>query len=479
MPLPSVTQRIFNRGLGASGSAAIGLHLKIGVSSKGPVDEVVQVNNKRGLVEVFGSGPLVESVAFALNYASPVLVMRTPSTTAGVADAPVKTGTGTATLAVTGAPLDEYAVIIEILTGATNLAAGEAAFRFSLDNGQVYSSAIAVPVSGAYPISDTGLTITWTNGAGTSFVAGDKWTFGTSAPVTDLVTIADTFEKALKSTDDFRFIHVVGPADTAANAAALAASLNTLLVAAEKAPVYRYTWAILECPAVTRSAAKLAFNPFASDRVMVCYGDAGYDSAVFKGNIIERNAAWVVAARMSAIRPAVDAAWVDLGALPQVRYLVYNDLDENGEMGDARFCTLCTVPKQRGFFIGKARLMAAPDTDFQYAVGRRVMDIACDVNAAAMSRYLNGKLAVDTTTGFILESEAVAIEGDVGQQLRVALGVGKKPEEADAVSAFIRVARDEPILTTQRLTTQVFTVPFAYAREIVSDQQFFNPTVGA
>ena len=65
--------------------------------------------------------------------------------------------------------------------GGATLVANTATFKYTLD-GTNYSDILAMPTGGAYVIPNTGITLTWTYSSGTGFVAGDTFTFSTTAP---------------------------------------------------------------------------------------------------------------------------------------------------------------------------------------------------------------------------------------------------------------------------------------------------------
>lgn len=91
-------------------------------------------------------------------------------------------GFSTGTVTLSGVPVVAYAVRVKITTAGE---LGTAAFRYSTDGGNTYSSVDTVPVGGSYPIPATPLAIVFANGpAGTtaSFVVDDVFSVDTRVP---------------------------------------------------------------------------------------------------------------------------------------------------------------------------------------------------------------------------------------------------------------------------------------------------------
>lgn len=83
-------------------------------------------------------------------------------------------GTGTASATVTGTPSAHASVVVKIVAGAANLAAGPTA-AVSTDGGQTYGSTTTIPSGGTYALGN-GQTLHWVDG---TFVTGDLYTIAT------------------------------------------------------------------------------------------------------------------------------------------------------------------------------------------------------------------------------------------------------------------------------------------------------------
>lgn len=91
-------------------------------------------------------------------------------------------GTGAGSLEASGVASQAASVIVEVLTSGE---LGAATFRYSLNGGSTWSGTITVPANGAYALGATGCTLTFAAApadAGTSFVAGDRFTFSLTVP---------------------------------------------------------------------------------------------------------------------------------------------------------------------------------------------------------------------------------------------------------------------------------------------------------
>lgn len=491
MANPDITQTVNERGLGILNTASTTLHVKVGLSSLGTTNTLDFVNDATTLTSTYGTGELVDAVAHKLaSSGGPVGVVRVAQDVAGAAGAVTKAGTGTGTVTVAGAAQDAYSVIVEVTTAGL-LTSGAGVFRYTLDGGKTYSNRLAIPIAApagtsTYPIPNTGLTLTFADGGGspTGYAVGDTFSFTTTAPTTTAGNIATAIAAVLSSQVQVAFIHLVGAvapgaddAATATSAVALAASLEAQLHAAFLA--HRHLFVLMECPVISKAAAKAAFNTFVGSRVMVAFGQAVYQGALQDRRRQQtRSAAWGLAERLSSIPPGQDAAAYEDGPLTNILSLVHDE-GGAGDMDEARFSTLRTyVGDNSGYYVHGARMMSAPGSDIVYAQHRRVMDIACTVNYQAMKPYLNAKLQVNTTTGRILEEQARVIESNATEALRAAL-VDTESERGEVSGVRVEVNRKDNILSTSNLRTEVFVVPHGYAKAISSKLSFFNPALQA
>ncbi len=463
--LPGVTINVQDGNLGVLPALGEGVHVKIGVASQGPVNEVVAVSDTKRAKEVFGSGPLLEaiSVAFAQG-AGAIYAIRVNASVAGTVSSVTKTGSGTGTLTVTGNPLDAYEVVVRI-TRAGGL--GTAAFVYSLDGGDTYSPEIAVPSGGTYALPGTGLTLAFAPGSG-QFEAGDEYRFTTTAPgysLTDLNAAIDAlFAQAQLR---YQFIHIVGAA-TPTVAAAVDARVG------EAAQAHRYIWAMLEAQDLDDNSLRTAWANFASVRVGVGAGYAEVASPL-TGRIHRRPIAWLWAGRRAARPAQEDVGRVASGPLVGVVKL-HRDEHVTPGLDEARFTTARTYPAYAGHFLTQGRIMAPPGSDFELDQYRSVMDLACTVAYQAGLRFVNESIQVDPATGGIADRDAKKVEAYIRGMLATALK-GKVSEDGGQPAVRVTVDRTENILSSRRLPVEIAIVPLGYAKYIAVTIGFENPAL--
>lgn len=472
--LPDVWFNIRDGALGLSGAPTDNVHAKVGVASAGDVGVIHAFTTVAQALETLGGGPLAEAVAFSLAVAGgPVYAVRVPASVAGTVSAGAISKTGTGTVTVAGQPTDACEVRIEITRDGINLAAGTAAFKYSLDGGDTYSPEIAVPSGGTYALSNTGLTATFANGSsGTSFKAGDAYRFTATAPAMQLADVLSAIDVLLADSREWGWVHVVGAATPA-----LAAGLAVKMAEAEAA--YRFAFALLEAPDQAEGqtedqwmAALLAdWADFADVRVGVA---AGHEELVspLTGRVHRRSAAWPLSARLAQIPVHEHAGRVATGPLAGIVRLHHDEFVKPG-LDAARFSTLRTFIGRSGFYPTAGRLMAPEGSDYAYIENRRVMDLACKIVRRAMLRYLNDAVAVDGE-GNIRETDAAAIESYVKGKLQAEL---LAPGHASDV--IVRLKRDSNVLATRSTTLTIRVLPLGYLSWIEMDIGFRNPKLEA
>lgn len=391
-----------------------------------------------------------------------------------VSTAATLTGTGPAGSNVTqvSSPLDGYSVRV-VVTTTGGLGAG--IFTYTVDGGNNVSGQILIPSGGRYAIPNTGVVLVFSG----TFTAADDYRFTTTTATfaTSDVTAAVVALRALPN--EWFMVHVVGMGADAAAAASMASTLDTQTTAA--ATEFRYVFGVVECPtsgsitsggvsAQSDSTVAAAFASFSSERVAVCAGDVQHVS-VLSGQMLRRNLGTVYTSRLCAIQPSEHPGHpAATGNLKKADLAntksIYRDESATPTLDSNRFVTARTHIGVPGYFITRGRMMAAPGSDFESVMNRRVVDIACSVTRRTVLPILNQKVAVDKTTGFIHTLEADAIESTIKDALRAALVV-----RGDATNVDAAVKRDEPILTTKTMPITIGITPYGYPETI-------NVTIG-
>jgi len=464
--LPDAWFDIQDGSLGILPPPTDGVSAKVGVASSGPVGQIVAVTSIKQVQDTFVSGPLAEALATHLALSgAPVYAIRAGASVAGSAGAVTKSGTGTGNLTVSGSPNDAYEVQVKITRDGANLAAGTAAFQYTLDGGDNWSPEIAVPTGGSYVLLGTGLTLTFTDGAsGTSFAKGDTYSFTSTAPAYTLTDLNNALTTLLADPREWGWVHVVGAATPA-----IAAGVATRMQEAETA--YRFAFALLEAADDTDANLIAAWANFADKRVAVAGGYAELASPL-TGRVHKRSAAWVASGRLAAIPVHEHLGRVITGPVQGVVRL-YRDEFATPGMDEQRFLTMRTIIGRDGFYFTRGRVKAPQGSDFQYIENRRVMDRACRIARNAALRYLNDSVRVDAQ-GNIYEPDARAIEAFVEGQLLAGL---VSPGHASAVQVVLK--RDSNVISTRSTTLTVRVRPLGYLEYIEVDIGFNNPALEA
>lgn len=468
--LPDVYVTVKDGGLGVVPLPAENIHAKIGVSSQGPLNQVVAVSDLKALTDTFGTGPLVEAAAVALALAGgPVYLVRANAGSAGTVGTVTvqRVGSSTGTVSVSGSPNDAYEVIVEITrTGAST---GTGAFRYSLDGGYTWSSERTL--AGTYTLENTGLTLTFTDGAGaTKFEKGDRFTFSTTPPGMTSGDIMTALNTLLTDQREWGFVHIVG----AASAAIFAAVDSAISGATANG---RYAFAVLEARDIAQnetaatwaSAIATEYANSASTRISVV---AGYGRVVspLTGRIHRRSLAWPYAGRLSAIPIAEDPGRVATGPVPGIVEL-YHDEARSPGLDDAGFVTFRTFVGMSGYYVTNGRMKAPQGSDYDLVQNRRVVDKACTVATIAGRRYVNESVRVDAQ-GLIDERDARAIESYIKGQLEAVLVAPGSASDVD-----VTLNRASNVLSTRQTQITLRIRPLGYLKTIEVEVGFTNPAL--
>lgn len=454
MSLPKVSIEISDGGLGLITTSAVGKQAKVGVCSVGTVNAIVILTDRDQVAGVLGTGPLADACydAFAAG-ASLIYAVRAAGDVDGEIGTVIKTGTGTGSVSVSGSPLDAYDVIV-LITTSGNLNAG--VFQYSLDGGDTYSAKLTIPTAGTYVIPDTGITLTFTTGEGTSFVAGDKFTFMVTAPGASVSSVQAAVDVLLKSSYIYEWIHVVGP-----TAKSLWVALDTLAQEAETK--YRYIHFIAECRGPESgetvdewvSAVAALRDGFASTRVSVVAARAEITDSK-TGRLVDRNGAGIYTGRLSKLDVQSSPGQVMAGSLPGINQLNPTGVSDGhvNTLDDAGFVMFVQHVGLQGFYINNGRMMAESISDYQFVELRRVMDKLCrNVHIKAL-RFLNAEAD---------EKGIKALEAHLQAPITQMISDG------ELISGKVTIPEDQDILTTSTVKVKIRCVPVPIMRTIEID----------
>ncbi len=451
-------------GIGVVSDAGQGVHIKIGVSSKGNLDKLLSFSNQDigAVEELLGTGPLPNSIRESFSGAKVVYAIKAEADIPGEIGSIKNEASGTGVLNANGSPLDFYEIIVNVMkTGGLNLAE----FQYSLDGGDTYSSRLTVPIEGNYEIPETGITLAFSedvNDPANSFKEGDKHTFVCQAPQASMEKIFKAIDVALESNTDYEVIHIVGESNPA-----FWAALDVKMAEAESK--FRYIHAVCEArrpnegesvddyiTALENDAAN-----FGSVRVGVFAHPIEYADP-YTGTVRSTNGAGVHMGRLMKIPVQVSAGRVKDGSLPGVIKILpegINDahLDRLETAGYITFKSHIGLP---GIYVRSARIMAPPSSDYQHQETRRVMDKACNRSRLRALWY----------------GDAEATSGGI-DNLRAHLQSGLDLMNADGeiVSGRIVIPEGQNVLATSKLKAKIRIVPVPIMRTIELDIGFENP----
>lgn len=487
MSAPSLTTTVSDGTLGLvppdnSANTAV-----IGVCSSGTTEQVYAYSSSDAIDTVkseLGYGPGPEAAAYHLSKdGSTVYVIKADTTggTAASCSAVVASGGGPAVTVNTATAYDDYQVKILIVAGG---AVGTSTFKYSLDGGDTYSATITTAAT--YVIPNSGITIAFAAG---TYVAAEYYTFTSTAATYSTTKMGTAIDAFLNSSYDASLIHIVGRPSGAADTdkatafQAMVAAVQTKLAAA--ATSYVYARALVDGPDVANdsTADALLVTAFVStdaSRVLAAAGSCELTSALVAGRKFKRPATWPIVARARQIPISEEPGFVGRGSLgadcrlqtSETPPTKYNDSRLRSTLHDARFATLRTHRRRQGVYVTQARLMSATTSDFQLLPHGRVMDRACAVVYETLIDYINASVRIDSTTGYILEADAKAIESRAEQALRAAITA---PGHASDVE--VTVNRSTNLLSTPTLKVKIRIVPLSYINAITDEIGFTNPAL--
>jgi len=275
-----------------------------------------------------------------------------------------RTGPGPA-ITLAGTPRVGGELVLEIMrSGARN----EGTYRLSLDGGDTFTAVRTIPVDGAAPAGDTGVTITFPAG---DYVGGTSYASTLLAPVPSIVDVMATLQRPLELYD-VEFVHIVGPSDSVDWAAAQAK-------ADELWNLHRPTYFKLE--------ARLPYDgedlndwvagllvereAFSGRFVQVCAQFGEVTDAT--GQRKRRNFGGLQAGRVLSIPVQRATGRVRDGAIaPGVLPAGWNEAVQSA-LEKAGYVTAKTYAGLRGAYWADSRTMAEVTSDFQYEEVLRVV----------------------------------------------------------------------------------------------------------
>jgi len=487
MTQPAVTMTELDGALGILPPTEGALLAIVGTSSSGTVDTPAAYARVSDVVADFGLGPLVEAAAYAITkFGRPVLCVRTGDTTAGSLTSAVLTGTGTATVDVSGSPdpIDDCEFHFEVITGGA-LGTDGITFKWSMDGGRTQSAETALGTALTFEFTDSGDPaigdVELTLGVATeTLVAGDVITFRSTAPMWNATEIGTALTALRKCAQLWSIVEIVGAMDATLFAAVETAVAGMPAYGKDRMYIgHARIPDIAESEATYATALEAIYGSLSTVYGAVCAGTAKMISGV-TGRQYKRPPSWWIAPAHAVVSEEVNLANVKVGRMDGVILTDSNgnpdDHDESTNPGldDSRFCVLRTWEGRPGVYINRPRMMSLATSDYQLIPHRRVINVAKTVIREYLVERVNEEILVNSDTGYILEEEALEIEAAANAALRGSLLTKPKASGASFV-----LSRTDNLLSTKTMNCTVRVVPLAYPEYIEAEIGFENPAIQA
>lgn len=474
MSQPSVIITEIDGALGVLPASAGQLMAFVGSASDGPIDTPATFARVTDIKSVFTSGPLVEAAAYYINVTGrPCAVVRCQASNVVPLGTVEQTGAGTSVASATGDPDDDYDLVVKWTSSGTLGTAGPT-YQLSYDGGRTYGLAMAI---GTEMEIDFGVGVTFTFAAGT-VVNGSLY----SLRVKTAQWSGSDIYSALTALGDtaiaWEQLHLVGEMPDALTALGVDVRFRSFATKGK----YRSWIASARVPDAGESAADYLsalsadFGALSTTHGAMCAGACRTVSGV-SGRQYRRPVAYALTVAQ-AVSEEINVADVNLGALPGVAIRDANgNVDEHDEsvnpgLDDARFTVLRTWDGYPGVYVNRPRLFSSPGSDFDIIPMRRVLNLADAILRNYFIRRLNRPIRVDPATGFILEVDALEIEGGATAALRA--GLLAKPKASGV--QFI-LSRTDNVLSTKTLHGTSRVLPLAYPEWIEIQNGFYNPAL--
>lgn len=451
----------------------------IGTSDAGTADLPAAYSRTTGALSDYGTGPLTEEAGYAIRTTGrPVILVKAATAAAGSVSAPTFVGTGdTPTIDVANdEPNYDYEFWFQITKGGQYGTAG-IEFQWSLDGGRTKSAVTALGTAASFVFPGSGgMAIDFDTVTPDDAVVGDTLTFRGFAPAFDSAGLTAALTALKNSALAWDIVQIAGPID-----ATLFDAIETVMAGMpEKAWIGSVRYADLaESAATYDSAQSAAFATKATVKGALAAGGCLITSGVSSRKYRARPS-MAVGPLLSTVEEHIDVADVNLGSLPGVALRDVNgnlvtglhDESVNPGLDDARFLTLRTWEDIGGVYVNNPRILSAVGSDFKYMQHRRLINTAKRALRVYFTRRTSVPVLVNATSGFILASEAAAIDAGANAILAAALtSLGK------VSAASFTLNRMDNILSTETLAGQAAITPLGYPKTFTIDIGFVNPAL--
>lgn len=431
--IPNVKVTKLNGNTGTVKPGSKGVHAIIAPSSAGTVNQPQAVSKVSIAQSSFGGGLLVDAAAYMMAASgNPVLMIKGNATTAGTNSAVTKVGTGTSVITATGAPIDDYSVLLTWIVGGTQGITGPT-YTLSLDGGKTTGPVTALGVAVTIAIN-MGTVVTGSSfalAAGT-FVAGDTATITCTGPRMTSTDVTNALDALRTSGASWEIVTILGHDGIGASVTLV----DAWLALREAEGRYRgfimnnaFRTVASQTEAQYLTAQQTVWSGVASIRGCVGY-DGGDLISVLPGNGItqKRPTALALAGRAAKIAYGTDPAYVQDGPIPGFALADTrgnpNNHDENLYPGaDAlNLVSLRTFDRKAGTFITNANVISSVGSDFVWIQHIRTMNRGCEIAFDTLTSQLSRGVGKNPKPGpngeiYIAEEDAQRIEALVNQNL--------------------------------------------------------------
>ncbi|MFC6592412.1 DUF2586 family protein [Deinococcus lacus] len=329
-------------------------------------------------------------------------------------------------------------------------------------DGQPLPEIYVSPEATVLPLGETGLNLY--AGVGTWHEAYRITTAGSSATMSGMI---EGLETLLEARPELRFVHLLGTATPA-----LVAAVDAILT--ERETRNYYTHALLEARPRAQGESMSDYlasvqTEFAGSTSLRC--SVALDGGLMYNPLTRRmenhSSAWKLSAERPT-RPIGEAPYrVRNGPLRGMGDLTF---DANLVGSSGRFAALRTFDARTGIYVAHWPTLAPQGSDFGEVQRREVIDRAATAGYNAAMDYLGEDVPVDTVTGHLLETAALAMEAYIEGRVRAALG-------ANASGVRVQLNREENILSTEHLEFVVSVIPLGYIKYLDVRVNFANPVL--
>lgn len=406
------------------------------------------------------------------------------------AQGPYQIATGTSVITLSGTPTDDFYGKFVCVAGGTIGVAG-ITFKLSLDAGRHYGPTFSLGTASTYAISGTGLTLNFAAG---TLVAGDVYTFGTSAPLSDtagVIACLNALKASPYAQSGWGSMHIAGTwsgADADTIEATLAGFVSTdfiysrfIATARDASPPVIYG-GTAEAQATWIAAVQSSYSAVDAKRLCANGGfynmPSAFPTATAGAPSYRRPLSWALAQRQVTIPPQRHAGRVRDGSLSAIVVdpttdpndgFIYYDNRILGGLDTSRFCCARTRVGLPGYYIVNPNLMSALGSVFTMLPYGNVMDVACGIVHQVGQQDINSDVRLNSN-GTIYENEALAIEANMLGNLNAQMVATN-----EISSASVTVNRSWNVAATSIVKVAVTIQARGYILEEDIDIGFQNP----